>query len=151
MKYLLIFLVCIALAGCSSPINNLPDSGQADGNEHSPITPSPELTIPEDTAEIQENDPNLLTGWSAVSGDLSVRLSIQDMQVVDQSPWLVEGMTTPGAVVSINDTILVADEKGSFSTEIVLDEGANSLEVLVSDTRGNLVEAMLTLFYEIPT
>ena len=86
-----------------------------------------------------------------MSGDLSVRLSIQDMQVVDQSPWLVEGMTTPGAVVSINDTILVADEKGSFSTEIVLDEGANSLEVLVSDTRGNLVEAMLTLFYEIPT
>ena len=140
----------MALVGCSSPINNIPDSGQVDGNERSLITPNPESTIPEDTAEIQENDPNLLTGWSAVSGDLSVSLSIQDMQVVDQSPWLVEGLTTPGAVVTINDTILVADEKGSFSTEIVLDEGANTLEVVVSDTQGNLVEAMLTLFYEIP-
>jgi len=140
----------MSLVGCSAPSKNAVTGGQTAGTETNQLTVIPNSTMPEDSPEVQESDPNQLAGWSAVSGNLTVSLSIQDMQVVDQSPWLVKGLTTPGAVVSINDIILLADENGSFSTEVVLDDGANTLEVVVSDTQGNLIEAILTLFYEDP-
>lgn len=150
MKFLLILLVCVSLVGCGSPMNNASNNGQTTDTGAYQYTSTPNSTMPQDNPELQEGDPNPLAGWAAVSGNLTVSLSIQDMQVVDQSPWLLNGITTPSAVVSINDIILLADQKGLFSTEVVLEDGANTLEVVVSDTQGNLIEAILTLFYEGP-
>jgi hypothetical protein len=48
----------------------------------------------------------------------------------------VEGITEPGAVVSVNDEIAIADEDGNFSVDIGLDAGINVINIAVSDSSG---------------
>jgi hypothetical protein len=48
----------------------------------------------------------------------------------------VQGKTEPGAVVSVNNQITVADEQGNFSIDLSLDSGINVISITASDSSG---------------
>lgn len=70
-----------------------------------------------------------------------------DESVVTGSTVLVRGLTTAGAVVSVNALLADVDAAGAFSALITLEEGANLIEVVASDDAGNeLTQEILVVF-----
>ena len=57
---------------------------------------------------------------------------------------VIHGLTLPGAVVSIDGHLVDIDERGNFVGARPLDEGANDIEVVASDSEGN--QTSTTLF-----
>jgi hypothetical protein len=57
-------------------------------------------------------------------------------------------MTAAGAVVSVNDNVLIAGADGSFETQVTLEEGPNLIEVIASDEAGNETSLDLAVTYE---
>lgn len=55
-------------------------------------------------------------------------LNLQEIQVV--------GRTAPGAVVTINDQIIVADGKGNFEIQLSLESGFQVIEIEASNSLG---------------
>ena len=55
----------------------------------------------------------------------------------------VQGTTVPGAVVSVNDEITIADEQGNFSVDLGLDTGINVISVTASDDSGGQTAATI--------
>ncbi len=72
----------------------------------------------------------------------------QDGAIVNTSQIQVSGTASPGAVVSVNDTVLVAGADGSFSTSLSLDPGPNLVEVIASTTSGDSKTLDLTVTYQ---
>ncbi|MGE5071887.1 MAG: hypothetical protein ACM3MF_00525, partial [Anaerolineae bacterium] len=72
----------------------------------------------------------------------------QDNAVVNTPQVIVSGVSSAGAVVSVNDDILVADAAGKFQDTVTLTEGLNLLEIVASDTTGTEISAELTVTYE---
>jgi hypothetical protein len=72
----------------------------------------------------------------------------EDNAIVATNKIAVAGNTSPDAVVSINEEILVADSNGNFSTTITLAEGPNIIQIIASDDAGNTAEAMIIVTYE---
>ncbi len=74
-----------------------------------------------------------------------------DNAVVAKSPLLIRGHTLPGATVVIigdeDEVILVADDKGEFSTKFNLSGGANDLEITAYDQQGKEKKILLTVTY----
>ncbi|MGA2821685.1 MAG: hypothetical protein ABSF61_13680 [Anaerolineales bacterium] len=70
-------------------------------------------------------------------GGLSLVLTAPtDGAIVSTFSVKVAGRTAPGAAVSFNDSIGMADSRGNFELEVPLDQGLNTLEVVVSDAFG---------------
>jgi ABC-type phosphate/phosphonate transport system substrate-binding protein len=64
----------------------------------------------------------------------------QDVEVPLDTPQLmIAGTTLPGAVVSIDGNLADMDDQGNFSGVVVLDQGANEIDVVASDDQGNQV------------
>jgi hypothetical protein len=55
----------------------------------------------------------------------------------------VRGITLPGAVVSVDGTLADIDDQGGFVGLSPIDEGANEIEVVTSDSQGNQVTTTL--------
>ena len=55
----------------------------------------------------------------------------------------VQGTTTPGATVSVNDNVVTADSTGAFSTNVNLDAGPNAIDVIATDDNNNQGEVLL--------
>jgi Glucodextranase, domain B len=53
-------------------------------------------------------------------------------------------------VITINDTIVVVEASGRFSTSVPLREGPNELDVISSDPAGDQASPMLVITYEPP-
>jgi hypothetical protein len=53
----------------------------------------------------------------------------------------VQGMTLPGAVVSVDGGLADVDSEGNFTGVAVLTEGANAIDVVVSDDEGNQISS----------
>jgi len=68
--------------------------------------------------------------------DLVVPLSMDHLTI--------HGLTLPAAVVSIDGDLVDIDDQGNFVGATPLDEGANEIEVVTSDTQGN--QTSTTLF-----
>lgn len=84
-----------------------------------------------------------------VSGNLTLQvLSPQDGQTVNAKEIQVQGVTSAGAVVSVNDAILIAGADGKFETTVTLQEGPNLIEIIASDDTGNEVSDDLAVTYE---
>ena len=84
-----------------------------------------------------------------VSGNLMLQvLSPQDGQTVNAKEIQVQGVTSAGAVVSVNDAILIAGADGKFETTVTLQEGPNLIEIIASDDTGNEVSDDLAVTYE---
>ncbi len=72
----------------------------------------------------------------------------KDGAVVNTAQITVSGSASPGAVVTVNDDILIAASDGSFQDIVTLSEGLNLLEVIASNTSGSESSLELTVTYE---
>jgi ABC-type oligopeptide transport system substrate-binding subunit len=71
-----------------------------------------------------------------------------DQSIVNEDAVLIKGNTIVEAVVSVNGGVATVDNKGNFSTSVFLEQGANFVEVIASDARGNEQSLVLTIFRE---
>ncbi len=85
----------------------------------------------------------------AASGPLLLRvLSPQDGAVVGTAQIQVNGLATPGEVVTVNDNIILVGADGQFQTTVSLDQGPNLIEVIASNNTGNETNVELTVTYQ---
>lgn len=83
------------------------------------------------------------------SGPVALQvLSPQDGDVVDVPQITVSGLASPGAVVTVDDQILLAGPDGTFQAEVALDEGPNLIEVIASNDSGSESTVDMTVVYE---
>jgi hypothetical protein len=62
----------------------------------------------------------------------------QDVEVpLETTQFTIQGVTLPGAVVSIDGDLVDTDDHGGFVGVTALDEGANEIEIVASDDQGN--------------
>jgi len=74
--------------------------------------------------------------------------SPKDKEVIKTSLLNVKGKTVKNAEVSINDKETKADSLGLFSVNLTLDEGENTINILVNDSLGNYIEKEITVTLE---
>ena len=68
----------------------------------------------------------------------------QDVEVpLETAQLAIQGVTLPAAVVSIDGALVDTDDQGNFVGVTALDEGANEIEVVVSDDQGNQVNTSI--------
>jgi hypothetical protein len=68
----------------------------------------------------------------------------QDVEVpLDTAQLMIQGMTMPGAVVSIGGNLADTDAQGNFGGAVALDQGANEIDVVASDDQGNQINTSL--------
>lgn len=83
------------------------------------------------------------------TGEIELTISSPtDKSVISSQTVTVKGKTKPLADVAVNDQEKKADGSGNFSAIITLEEGENSIFVLVSDEDGNNAEKELTVTYQ---
>ncbi len=70
-----------------------------------------------------------------------------DESIITTDKAEVIGITTPGAVVSVNGELAEVDEGGNFTMMVVLEEGPNIIEVIASDLEGNEESHTLVIVY----
>jgi len=75
-------------------------------------------------------------------------LSPADSSVVNVPQVTVSGTASPGAVVSINDDILIVGADGMFELTVTLVEGPNLIEVIASTTSGSEASVDLVVTYQ---
>ena len=68
--------------------------------------------------------------------------------MVSTASITLRGRTGPGAVVSADSEITVADSRGEFALLINIMEGPNVIQVIASDASGNTVTANLIVIYD---
>lgn len=76
--------------------------------------------------------------------------SPQNLSVTDQSQMAVFGITDPGCTVKVNEAEIAVGEDGSFSSEISLVSGTNSITI-ISTKGGVSTETVLTVTYIPPS
>jgi uncharacterized protein YfaP (DUF2135 family) len=62
---------------------------------------------------------------------------------VETAALTVQGMTVPGAVVSVDGDLADVDAQGNFTDVAGLTEGANAIDVVASDDQGNQMSTTL--------
>jgi hypothetical protein len=68
----------------------------------------------------------------------------QDVEVpLETAQLTIQGVTLPGAVVSIDGDLVDTDDQGNFVGVTTLDEGANEIEVVASDDQGSQVNTSI--------
>lgn len=90
------------------------------------------------------------TGSMPVSnGPVSLQvLTPQDGAVVNTPQIQVSGTASPGAVVSVNDAVIMVGADGTFSATVALDSGPNLVEVIASSSSGDTKTVDLTITYQ---
>ena len=71
-----------------------------------------------------------------------------DETVVDTPQIDVIGSAPAGAVISVNEEILIVGTNQQFTIPVSLEEGPNLIEIVASDENGNETSALLTVTYE---
>jgi len=78
-----------------------------------------------------------------------------DVPSVDRSTgkdaYIVSGKAEPGSTVSVNGVKTTVSSNGSFSAEVLLKEGKNTITVLVTDRSGNEQTQEFTVTYNKPS
>lgn len=88
------------------------------------------------------------TSAGSTSSELTLTVtSPADRAAVTSASLTVRGKTAPYAEVFVNDAETKADASGNFSVKITLDEGENSVIVLVNDADGRVAEKDLTVTF----
>ena len=81
---------------------------------------------------------------AAAGADLPLKVSAPADGATLNSPDInVTGSTAPGASISVDDAIGVADGMGNFSLPVTLEIGLNALDVTAADVNGNEAEVIL--------
>lgn len=71
----------------------------------------------------------------------------QNESTVKAATIEVKGRTVADAVVSVNGQAVQVNADGTFSTNVKLDEGPNTIEVIASDFQGNKASRVLTVIF----
>ncbi|MCE5206918.1 MAG: hypothetical protein LLG42_01250 [Chloroflexi bacterium] len=83
------------------------------------------------------------------SGSLWLRLyTPMDGDVVTQPVIDVIGQSPAETVISLNESIFLVGDEGSFSIPVTLDEGPNVIELIASNMDSDEIELVLTIMYE---
>lgn len=80
-----------------------------------------------------------------------VRLQVllpEDGSLIEIAQCQVMGSASPGAVVSVNDEILIAGSDGAFQTTVTLEQGLNLIEVVASNSFGSEAFVNLAVTYQ---
>jgi hypothetical protein len=67
----------------------------------------------------------------------------QDNTITDVGTIEVKGHTSPGAIVSVNAVVTIADVNGDFDAIVGLEEGPNIIEAVASDETGDQTSVTL--------
>ena len=145
-KHLIIPALILLLTACSPTPTAVPSSTTNSNSPTTiPATPMPQEVIP--TTIIQPTSTAVTA--PEPSGILWLQvLSPQDEAVVNTPQVDVTGSAPAGAVISINDEILIVGDDGQFKTTVSLDEGPNLIEIIASDNNGNETSLILAVTYE---
>jgi hypothetical protein len=112
--------------------------------EPTPFTPPPPtIIIPQPAPTLAVAD----TPTPSSAFTLTVETP-HDGETLHVSPVSVIGQTAPGAVVSVNDVVTIANPQGRFNVSVPLQEGPNVLEVIASNASGEEVYIILTVLYQ---
>jgi len=117
----------LALAQADDDTPPIDDAAPVDMVTTPPVLDQPSVP-PAPTLFLQLVDPADL--------DVVVPLSMDQLTI--------HGLTLPAAVVSIDGDLVDIDDQGNFAGATPLDEGANEIEVVASDSQGN--QTSTTLF-----
>lgn len=83
------------------------------------------------------------------SGKLWLHLvSPKDSDTVTEALVNVTGQAPAETVISLNDEVFLVPADGNFSIPVTLDEGPNVIEMVASNTDGDEIEIVMTVFYE---
>lgn len=159
--------VCLLYAalvvGCTSAVSGTPAAATpalgspapTDGNTRVP--PAPTVSAYPTTTPVQAPAPTSLKPASTSAVPSPIRATQVPLFLVVTSPGdeteatdelcVVRGRTAPGAVVSINGDVAAVDVRGEFSHTVVLDDGANVIEIVASDVEGTLIRHTLLVNY----
>ena len=109
-------------------------AAQAQADDDTPAmnsaTPDLELAAPAPDQPISA-PPMFVTLITPAEHDLELPLDTRQLTI--------QGVTLPGAVVSIDGDLVDTDDQGGFIGLTALDEGANEIEVVASDVLGNQI------------
>jgi hypothetical protein len=85
-----------------------------------------------------------------IDTQVALQLGFAGTPSVSSSKYLVEGKTEPGAkmTIGINDVLVSAD--GSFSQQVELKPGKNTIHLLITDQAGNTRDEPVTITYNQP-
>ena len=130
-----------------TPLPALTDETQAPTNVAIPTTtptpPPPTIVIPEPPPTLAVAD----TPTPSTSFTVTLETP-HDGETVNFTPLLVIGQTEANAIVSVNDTVGLANADGRFSLSVPLEEGPNVLEVIASNKSGEQAYVILTVLYQ---
>jgi len=139
-KHLIILALILMLTACGPTPTAAANSPSA-----IPATPAPQDVI---FTPITQPTPTVISAPEP-SGTLWFQvISPQDEAVVTTPQVDVIGSAPAGAVVSVNDEIIIVDNDQQFQTTLSLDEGPNLIEIVASDDNGNETSLILTVTYE---
>lgn len=86
-----------------------------------------------------------------ISAQLFLELATPDNSVTDKATITLNGKTLPGTFIAIlgekGEYLIVPNELGSFSQEITLVKGANSIKITVYENNGNKIEKTISTVY----
>jgi hypothetical protein len=114
-----------------------------------PSTPTGESSTPVNTSTLTTTASTPVTSPLGTTSDTlksGLPLSITeptDSATINGDNVNVQGTTTPGATVSVNDNVVTADSTGAFSTNVNLDAGPNAIDVIATDDNNNQGEVLL--------
>jgi glucodextranase-like protein len=150
MRILVLGTMLLVLASACSPIRTV-----------TPIPPNPASTVagpaaagPTVGAQGAVSATQTPQGATAApppanAGPVALQvLSPADGSVVNTQLMTVTGATSPGAVVTVNDDILVAGGGGQFQDNVSLAEGPNVIEIIASNSSGSEASLELTVIYQ---
>jgi hypothetical protein len=137
----------LVLTACSPTPTTVPEPAAASPNEPAVIPASPVPTSNTTITDIQPAPAS--TSATEATGPLWLQvLSPPDETVVNVPQVEVIGSAPAGAVVSVNDEIILVGENGQFNAIAFLEEGINLIEIIASDASGNETSLLLTVIYE---
>jgi len=143
LRTFLIVGMLLLTAACSPTETTTPQPGDV-----MPTQPAPAATsVPGTTQPAPQPATPAPPATNAAPVMLQV-LAPQDGAVVNTQQITVSGSASPGAVVTVNDDILIVGPDGQFQDVVTLTEGLNLIEVVASNTSGSEASAELTVTYE---
>jgi hypothetical protein len=144
MKNLSALLVLALLAACVPTPTAAPLAGPTlvEVPPTNTITAEPQAIMPTTTI------PPTQTSAPETSGLWLQIISPLDEEVVDTPQVDVLGSAPAGAVVSVNDEILIVGADQQFKVTLSLEDGPNLIEIIASDENGNELSMLLTVTFE---
>ncbi len=145
-------LFLLLMAACGGPTGNLTPTPTAMAGS-SPSVPAAKpvagSTQPGSPAAPASATQAASAPKPASSGPVALQvITPQDGAVVNAPQVQVSGSASPGAVVTVNDAIILVGADGAFSSTVSLDAGPNLIEVIASSNSGDTRTVDLTVIYQ---